>query len=87
MKAVLLDQLSKEEVADIAAMLFNYQLLGPTVILDLAQQFPWLVERAPKRWEMEAILDLARRGKTVNHPDDEFYRLASELREKYRYDR
>ena len=68
-----IDQLSKEEIVDIAAMLFNYQLLGPTVIIETAEEFPWLVERAPKRWEMEAILALARRGRTVARTDDQYF--------------
>lgn len=68
-----LEQFSKKELADLAAMLFNYQLLGPTVLLDFAERMPWLVERAPKRQEMDAILSLARRGLTVATPDDQYY--------------
>jgi hypothetical protein len=80
------DELTKDEVADIAASLFNFQLLGPTVILELAEKYPWLVERAPKRWEMEAILDLARRGKTVNETDPEYFALCRELKKKYSFE-
>lgn len=81
-----IDQLSKEEIVDIAAMLFNYQNLGPTVIIELAEEFPWLVERAPKRWEMEATLALARRGRRVDRPDDQYYADCVAFRAKYPVD-
>ena len=81
-----LNELTKEEVADLAAMLFNFQLLGPTVILELAEKYPWLVQRAPKRYEMETLLDLARRGKTIDETDDEYWRLSNELRALYTFD-
>ena len=81
-----LDEMSKEEVADLAAALFNFQLLGPTVILELAEKYPWLVQRAPKRYEMEAVLDLARRGKTVTETDGEYFALCAELRKKYSFE-
>lgn len=85
MAASPLEGMTKDEVADLAAALFNYQLLGPTTLLDYAEKFPWLVERAPKRWEMEALLALARRGKTINEADKEYYALCVELRKKYPY--
>lgn len=75
-----LDDLSKEEVADIAAMLFNYQCLGPTVILELAETLPWLVERAPKPHEMAGLLDLTRRGKTIMEPDDRYNAIVARER-------
>jgi hypothetical protein len=81
-----LDGMSKEEVADMASMLFAFQLLGPTVLLELAEKYPWLVERAPKRWEMEATLDLARRGKTIDKADDEYFALCGKLRKKYSFE-
>lgn len=81
-----LDETSKEEVADVAAMLFNFQLLGPQLLLELAEKYPWLVERAPKRWEMEAVLDLARRGKTVTETDDAYFKLCRELRVHYSFE-
>lgn len=81
-----LDKLTKDDVADIAAMLFNFQLLGPTVIIELAEKYPWLVQRAPKRWEMEATLDLARRGKTIKEADAEYYVLCRKLRERYSFE-
>lgn len=80
------DQLSKEEIIDIAAMLFNYQLLGPSVIIEMAEKLPWLVELAPKRWEMEAIIALARRGRTVARKDEQYYPDCVTFREKYSAD-
>lgn len=82
-----LDDLSKDDVADVAAALFGMQLLGPQVLLEIAAKHPWLVERAPCRWEMEAILDLARRNKTINEADDEYYALCGKLRKKYAFHR
>jgi hypothetical protein len=77
-----LESFSKEDLADLAAALFNFQLLGPSVILDLAENVPWLVERAPKPGEMEGILDLARRGKTIAEADERYFQVVRETRER-----
>lgn len=80
-----LKDLTKEQVADLAAMLFNYQLLGPSVILGLAESFPWLVERAPRPDEMEGILNLARRGKNITEEDEEYRRVVKRAKQTTPY--
>ncbi len=81
MKSV--DDLSKDELADLAAALFNWQLLGATTIVELVEKFPWLLERAPQRWEAEAIVALARRGSTVLFKDDQYWIDCVRFRKEY----
>jgi len=81
-----LDEMTKDEVADIASAIFSFQHMGATTIVGVAEQCPWLVERAPCRWEMEAVLDLARRGKTVTEADDAYFDLCAKLRHRYSFE-